>query len=139
MNSDIKFYLSLFMRRLPVMTVIFMVFATIGAALALFLPPQYRASSVLLVESAQIPDELASSTVQTSSQEQLEIILWLLECTQLQMATPHLPLGVMHPQTEKTLLRLAHIPMPMETCLLQWGLMPGPLATTRLPWVVMLL
>ncbi len=74
MNSDIKFYLSLFMRRLPVMTVIFMVFATIGAALALFLPPQYRASSVLLVESAQIPDELASSTVQTSSQEQLEII-----------------------------------------------------------------
>ncbi len=74
MNSDVKFYTSLLRRRLPIMLAIFMVFSTIGVSLALFLPSQYRAAAVLLVESAQIPDELASSTVQTSSQEQLEII-----------------------------------------------------------------
>ena len=74
MNADIKFYLSLLRRRLPVMVVIFATFSVVGVALALFLPSQYRAAAVLLVESAQIPDELASSTVRTSSQEQLEII-----------------------------------------------------------------
>ena len=74
MNSDIKFYLSLLMRRLPILLVIFVTFSVIGGALALFLPSQYRASAVLLVESAQIPDELASSTVRTPSLEQLEII-----------------------------------------------------------------
>lgn len=74
MNADIKFYLSLLMRRLPVMIVIFALFSVVGFALSVFLPSQYRAASVLLVESAQIPDELASSTVRTPSQEQLEII-----------------------------------------------------------------
>lgn len=38
------------------------------------LPTVYSSNTVLLVESAQIPDELASSTVQTNAVEQLEII-----------------------------------------------------------------
>ncbi len=69
MNSDIRFYWSLLLRRLPVMTVIFGICAAIGLGLALTLPPRYEASASLLVESPQIPDELAASTVQLPSQE----------------------------------------------------------------------
>ena len=74
MNSDVLFYWKLFRRRLPVLLVIFALFSAVGFGLALTLPPRYDASASLLVESPQIPDELASSTVRLPSQEQLEII-----------------------------------------------------------------
>lgn len=74
MNSDIRFYWGLFLRRLPVMASIFVLCSAIGIGLALTLPSRFVASARLLVESAQIPDELAASTVRTAATEQLQII-----------------------------------------------------------------
>ncbi|MGI9390952.1 MAG: GumC family protein [Boseongicola sp.] len=74
MNSDIRFYWGLFLRRLPVMATIFVVCSAIGIGLALTLPSRFVASARLLIESAQIPDELAASTVRTAPTEQLQII-----------------------------------------------------------------
>ena len=46
----------------------------LGVTLAYTLPPVYNAQARLLVESPQIPDELAASTVQTEAPEMLRII-----------------------------------------------------------------
>ena len=59
MNSDIRFYWTLFLRRLPAMAVIFVLCSAIGVGLSLTLPSRYAATARLLVESPQIPDELA--------------------------------------------------------------------------------
>lgn len=74
MNPDFQFYYSLFKKRLPVMTVIFMLCAGLGVGLALTMPPKYRAEASLLVEGAQLPDVLAQTTVSTEAVEQLQII-----------------------------------------------------------------
>ncbi len=74
MNTDIRFYWGLFLRRLPVLSSIFVLCSAIGIGLALTLPSRFFASARLLVESAQIPDELAASTVRTAATEQLQII-----------------------------------------------------------------
>jgi uncharacterized protein involved in exopolysaccharide biosynthesis len=71
---DFKFYLSLFLRRLPSFAVLVAIGAAIGLTLASVLPPVYIAQAKLLVESEQIPGNLAASTVQTQSTEQVQII-----------------------------------------------------------------
>lgn len=71
---DLKFYLRLFLRRLPY----FLIFVALGSAagltVAVMLPPVYTARAVLVVESERIPGELASSTVQAEATEVLSII-----------------------------------------------------------------
>jgi polysaccharide chain length determinant protein (PEP-CTERM system associated) len=74
MSADIKFYLKLLIRRLPVMVVLFLICAIAGAVIAQRLPTMYRTSATLLVESAQISDDLVRSTVQVEASEQLEVI-----------------------------------------------------------------
>lgn len=74
MNSDFKFYLALARKRLPVMLLLLIISMGIGVSLALTLPPRYAAGARLLVENAQIPDEMVVSTVQTSADQQLQII-----------------------------------------------------------------
>lgn len=74
MTSDISFYFELFKKRIPAMAVIFALCAAGGIALALSLPPRFSANATLLVEGAQIPEELAQSMVQTEASEQLQII-----------------------------------------------------------------
>lgn len=74
MNSEFAFYYALFKKRVPVMSVIFLLCAGVGIAVAVSLPPRYLADATLLVEGAQIPDVLAQSTVQTQASEQLQII-----------------------------------------------------------------
>lgn len=74
MNPDIKFYVALIIRRLPFMLALVVLGSVIGLGLALTLPPTYRAEARLLVESAQIPDQMVLSTVQTSAEKQLQII-----------------------------------------------------------------
>ena len=69
-----KFYLSLFWRRLPWMLLILVLASATGITLARILPPVYVSQATLLVESDQIPDNLAKSTVNTSAIEQLQII-----------------------------------------------------------------
>ena len=71
---DVKFYLSLFLRRLPYFLILLAIGSAVGITLATLLPPVYIARAILIVESQQIPDELAATTVQTQATEQLEII-----------------------------------------------------------------
>jgi uncharacterized protein involved in exopolysaccharide biosynthesis len=71
---DLRFYLSLFLRRLPYFLLALVTCSVIGFTLARVLPPVYRAEARLVVESEQIPDELAASTVRTEATEQLQII-----------------------------------------------------------------
>ncbi len=71
---DLKFYLSLFFRRLPYFLVVAALVGAIGVTLAAVLPPSYVAKARLLVEGEQIPDNLAASTVRTGTSEQIQII-----------------------------------------------------------------
>lgn len=61
MNLDIKFYWSLVLTRLPVMTGLFLVCFVTATVNALKLPPSYSTSAQLLVEEAQIPDSMIDS------------------------------------------------------------------------------
>lgn len=74
MMTELKFYISLVMRRLPVLMLIVISCTLAGLFLAFTLPPVYKAQSRLVVESAQIPGELASTTVQASVVEILQVI-----------------------------------------------------------------
>ena len=74
MTPDLKFYMSLFWRRLPYVLILLAIGSAAGLTLASVLPPVYRAQAVLIVESQQIPAELAATTVQTGAREQLQII-----------------------------------------------------------------
>lgn len=72
--ADIRFYLSLLLRRLHYVLFFLAVGSAIGLTLAAILPSVYRATAQLVVESEQIPGNLAASTVQTDAREQLQII-----------------------------------------------------------------
>lgn len=74
MKLDIRHYLGVFWRRFPYFIVVASLCASIGLTLAVILPAEYSARATLLIESAQIPEELAASTVVTVATEQLEII-----------------------------------------------------------------
>ena len=69
MTLDLQFYLSLILRRLPVIAAIIFTATTAGILYALSLPPVFRAEARLLIENAQIPAELAASTVRSTTQE----------------------------------------------------------------------
>lgn len=74
MSFDIGFYRALILRRLPIMTLLFLIFAGLGVSTAFKLPDVYSTSAKLLLESPQIPDSMIPTTVQTGGAEQLEII-----------------------------------------------------------------
>lgn len=74
MTMDLGFYFRIFLRRLPYFLVLLVLGTAAGLTLAVILPPVYEAEATLIVESEQIPDKLAASTVQTEATEQLQII-----------------------------------------------------------------
>ncbi|WP_417525525.1 GumC family protein [Marinovum sp.] len=74
MNFDLGFYWTLFLRRLPVMTLFVLLISGLGLAAAFKLPETYATSARLLFEAPQIPTDMVSSTVQTGAAEQLDII-----------------------------------------------------------------
>lgn len=69
MNLDIRFYLALLLRRLPYIVIIVAACVAIGTVVAYTRPPVYRAEARLLVESPQIPAELAATTVSSTADE----------------------------------------------------------------------
>ena len=71
---DLRFYLSLFLRRLHWFLLIAVLVSGVGLVLARVLPTVYVASAKLVVESEQIPSDLAASTVEVQAGEQLQII-----------------------------------------------------------------
>ncbi|PQO22984.1 hypothetical protein C2I36_10150 [Rhodobacteraceae bacterium WD3A24] len=74
MNTDLRFYLSILRRRLPILALTGGVAAVLSVIYALSLSPVYRASAELVMEPPQISDELAASTVTSAGTEQLQII-----------------------------------------------------------------
>lgn len=74
MKLDLKYYLSIFLRRSPYFVLVAALFSSIGISVAVVLPAEFEARAVLLVEAEQIPDDLAPSTVQVQASEQLRII-----------------------------------------------------------------
>jgi len=74
MTFDLKLYWALFLRRLPVMLIFFVVCTALGVAAALKMPETYSTSARLLVEAPQIPDSMVGPTVKTDAEEQLDII-----------------------------------------------------------------
>lgn len=74
MLSDLKFYLSMFFRRIHYVILLFVAITGAGTYYAFTLPEVYSAEARLLVESPQIPDDLAASTVRTASTEMLGVI-----------------------------------------------------------------
>jgi uncharacterized protein involved in exopolysaccharide biosynthesis len=73
-RDRLKFYFSLFLRRLHYFLIVLTLGTVVGLTLAWMLPPVYMAEARLVVESEQIPGELAASTVQIAATEQLQII-----------------------------------------------------------------
>ena len=69
MTFDPKFYLSLILRRLPIIIAIVFTATMAGILYALSMSPVYRAEARLLIESPQIPDNLAASTVVSTADE----------------------------------------------------------------------
>lgn len=74
MNLDLQFYWGLLLRRLPVMTALFLICAVSASVIALKLPPTFSTSAQLLVEEAQIPDSMIRAMVQTDAGQQLQVI-----------------------------------------------------------------
>ncbi|MGB3148537.1 MAG: lipopolysaccharide biosynthesis protein, partial [Paracoccaceae bacterium] len=72
MNLDLKFLFAVFLRRLPIFVVTFATVAAAALAAAMLLPTVYSASSLLMVESSQIPGALMAPTVQAAALEKLQ-------------------------------------------------------------------
>ncbi len=64
----------MFLRRFWILTIIGTLGIVAVGFLAYVLPPVYEAEAKILVESQQIPDELARSTVRSSAAERLQLI-----------------------------------------------------------------
>ncbi|WP_127753368.1 Wzz/FepE/Etk N-terminal domain-containing protein [Devosia sp. 1566] len=73
-NIDFRFYLSLFMRRLPLFLIVLVIATSAGVIATVLRPIVFQATARILVESPQIPAELAKSTVPTGAAEQFQII-----------------------------------------------------------------
>ena len=74
MNGEIRFYLAILLRRLPLFALVAGTISAAAIAVSLQLPAKYQSSALLLVESPQIPTDLAASTVRTATGEQLDIM-----------------------------------------------------------------
>ncbi len=72
--ENLAYYISIFRRRLPYFLAVATVISAISIIISQTLPPAYESRMVLLVESPQIPEELAASTVRTSAFEQLQVV-----------------------------------------------------------------
>ena len=73
-NLDLRYALAVFLRRLPYFLVITAFLTAIGVTVAFILPPVYKSAASMLVESQQIPGDLAQSTVPVNPYEQAQII-----------------------------------------------------------------
>lgn len=71
---DIGFLIQIFLRRLHYILFISLPVTILGVWLAVNLPPSYTAQARLLVESPQVPDELAASTLRIETTEILRVL-----------------------------------------------------------------
>lgn len=71
---ELDYYWRIFRRHLPYIVLLAAFGTVLGLVIALALPPVYRSQATLIVETEQIPDELAATTVSTGEIEALQII-----------------------------------------------------------------
>lgn len=69
MTFDLNFYITLVLRRLPILVALVFTVTIAGVLYAVSLPPVYRAEAKLLIENPQIPDTLVASTVVSTAEE----------------------------------------------------------------------
>lgn len=74
MITDFRFYMKLLVRRLPWMLALLLLASAIGFAMAIRMPNVYQTQATLVVESAQIPDNLARSSIPEEAIQQLALI-----------------------------------------------------------------
>lgn len=72
--AEVKFYLALGLRWFWLFVLVAGAIGTLAVVVAYKLPTTYEASARLLVESEQIPGELAATTVRVGESEQLQVI-----------------------------------------------------------------
>lgn len=72
--DEIRFYISRFFRRIHWFLIVATAIAALAVTVALTLPPAYESQVRLLVESEQISERLADSTVNIEASEQLQIL-----------------------------------------------------------------
>ncbi|NOD36570.1 MULTISPECIES: lipopolysaccharide biosynthesis [unclassified Ruegeria] len=72
--GPVRYYFSIFLRRLPYFLVVATIVSAISVTVAMTLPPTYLSTMRLIVESPQIPGSLAASTVTATAGEQLQIV-----------------------------------------------------------------
>ena len=73
-SNDLRFYLSLLLRRLPLIAVVVAIPTICALAYALLAAPVYRSSALVMVVSPRIPEEMAQSTVSDSAVGRFHII-----------------------------------------------------------------
>ena len=73
-SLDLKHIMKVLHRRAATLIGVMVVVTAIVGAVAYFLPPVYSSTATILVESQQIPNELARSTVTTNAVERMQII-----------------------------------------------------------------
>jgi succinoglycan biosynthesis transport protein ExoP len=73
-SQDVRFYLSIFLRRLHYFLPPLVVATFAGYAIALLLPPEYLAVARILIESPRISAELARPSVPADGLEQLQVL-----------------------------------------------------------------
>lgn len=71
---EFEYYWRIFRKHLPYIVILTALGTVVGLVIALALPPVYRSQATLIVESEQIPGDLAASTVRTGEIEALQII-----------------------------------------------------------------
>ena len=72
--DNIRYYFSVFRRRFLYFLIVATVVSAASVIAAMSLPPAYESRAVLVVESPQIPEELAASTVRAPAYQQLQLV-----------------------------------------------------------------
>lgn len=75
---DLRYYLSIFLRRLHWFVLVAGLFTGIGLIVALSIPPAYVSGVRMMVESSQIPGALAAPTVNVPARERLQMLQTML-------------------------------------------------------------
>jgi polysaccharide chain length determinant protein (PEP-CTERM system associated) len=73
-SIDIMSWIKALTRRVWTILIVFIVGSVLAAAVAYVLPPVYESTARILVESQQIPEDLAQSTVSQGAAERIELI-----------------------------------------------------------------
>lgn len=74
MKANLKYYFSVFLRRLHWFLAVAVVIAGLAFGVAVMLPPAYVSQARFVVEASQIPNELAPPSATSGGIEQLQII-----------------------------------------------------------------